>query len=824
MREDLEELGRFMVEAEVEGYGEEEGRRGRLVARKYPNGQSNPTYLVECVDREDGRVRGKWVLRRKPDGKLLPSAHAVDREFAFQRALRASNVPVATVHAYCEDARVVGSSFYLMEHCEGEIWKDPRLPNCSPPRRERIYHELARSLARLHSVDASRLPDVPKSTSRGGRPRASYGLRTLRRWKMQYLASCAAVREDPLKNMMFLAKYLQDRAPNLAADDREIILHGDFRLDNIICDRRTDEVRAILDWELATVGTRDQALADVAYCCLPYYLPPTVLAIQTLTKFCKESGDLVLDRPQGVPSLEEFLSTYNAHLEAGGARVDGLVESHQWRWFVCLALFRVAAILAGVGSRAKAGNASAKNASVVGSRKVVSGVIDTAIALIELGDVGEDDGLRFELLKHRARIFCKKVHAIEDVLVEHESSSERWTPHPVVEKLKVAARGTGLWNCFLSKDLVQEARKKLEAGGLVLTEENWFQLLGPGLSNRKYMEIAEIMGKYPFSIEVFNCNAPDTGNMEVLIRHGTPDQCREWLLPLLRGEIRSCFAMTEPNVASSDATNVSATVERRGGEVVVNGLKWWITGAMHPRCKICLFLGKEKRAGAGKRSSHSQHTIVLLPMSSPGLKVVKPLDVMGFEDPPYGHAEVSFRDVTVPSANIIHKPGKGFEVAQSRLGPGRLHHCARAIGIAERALEIALERARKRVVFGSPIATKGGFLNDLAQVRLGVDQARLLVEAAASILDKGEEEGANPTSLRYVRMALAQAKVVAPKVCLEAIDFAMQVHGAAGMSSKITILPQLWSHARTLRIADGPDAVHLSTISKLEIKTQRAKL
>ena len=288
MELDVASLSRFLSRSGVPGY------HGKgLVATKYPNGQSNPTFLVEEVDAA-GRVLGRWVLRRKPMGVLLPSAHAVDREFAFQRALRPAGVPVPLVHALCEDDSIIGSSFYVMEHCEGTIWKDPRLPECSPGRRGKIYGELARGLAKLHAVDASSLEGLPRSagkrsSSSGG---LGYGLRTLRRWKKQYLASCAAVREDPLDNMLYLAKYLEARVPapsSSGADRRECILHGDFRLDNCICAGGSDEIKAILDWELATVGTRDQALADVAYCCLPYYLPPTVLAIQTLTVFCKET-------------------------------------------------------------------------------------------------------------------------------------------------------------------------------------------------------------------------------------------------------------------------------------------------------------------------------------------------------------------------------------------------------------------------------------------------------------------------------------------------------------------------------------------------------
>ena len=795
---------------------------------KFSNGQSNPTYLVS-------QGETCWVLRRKPPGYLLPSAHAVEREYAFQKALKdaRTNLPVPQVFVLCEDPGVIGSSFYMMEHLDGVIYKNPKLPGQPGAKRRKLFMECAKQLAILHSIDAGKLniPTILNNARKPNSSTSSYGLRTLRRWKKQYLASCTAVREEPLRNMIFLSEFLEQHAPKRFQDKKLCILHGDFRMDNIIFRAETDEVMGVLDWELATVGTRDQALADVAYACLPYYLPPTVKAIQTLTRFSDgDSGDLALDLPPGTPTLQEFLDVYCKSLnQFSGYKVISspaaeLVESHEWRWFVCLALFRVAGILAGVGSRAKAGNASALDASVVGSRKVVSQIIDTAIELIKAELMTEDDRkMRCEFLVHKARIFIQNhMPKAERVLLEHASTERKWEPHPLVEKLKTVAKDTGLWNCFLSQDLVQQARSKLEQGGIQLSNREWTKLLGPGLSNREYMDIAELMGLYPWSSEIFNCSAPDTGNMEVLIRYGTPDQCVQWVLPLLRGEIRSCFAMTEPKVASSDATNISCPVRREGKVVTCQGLKWWITGAMHPKCDVCLFLGKDTEA----KGRHDSHTLVLLPMNTNGLKVVRPLDVMGFEDPPFGHAEMSFDNVQVPIENIIHKPGKGFEVAQSRLGPGRLHHCARAIGIGERAIALALERAHARKVFGAPIAKHGGFLQKLAQVRMEIDQARLLVENGATMLDKSEEstKHGNPTRQRYVRMALAQAKVRAPLACLEAIDFAMQVHGATGMSSRLTILPHLWAHVRTLRVADGPDDVHLSTISKLEIKNFRSKL
>ncbi|KAG0502638.1 hypothetical protein HPP92_002710 [Vanilla planifolia] len=317
------------------------------------------------------------------------------------------------------------------------------------------------------------------------------------------------------------------------------------------------------------------------------------------------------------------------------------------------------------------------------------------------------------------------------------------------------------------------------------------------------------MGRSVWAPQIFNCGAPDTGNMEVLLRYGTKEQQQQWLIPLLEGKIRSGFAMTEPNVASSDATNIECSISRRGDSYVINGRKWWTSGAMDPRCKILIVMGKTNFSAA----KHKQQSMILVDINSPGVCIKRPLLVFGFDDAPHGHAEVLFENVRVPAENILLGEGRGFEIAQGRLGPGRLHHCMRLIGAAERGMQLMVERALQRKVFGKMIAEHGSFLSDIAKCRIEIERTRLLVLEAADQLDRHGNKKA--------RGILAMAKVAAPNMALQVLDLAMQVHGAAGLSSD-TVLSHLWATSRTLRIADGPDEVHLGTIAKLEI--QRAKL
>ena len=377
--------------------------------------------------------------------------------------------------------------------------------------------------------------------------------------------------------------------------------------------------------------------------------------------------------------------------------------------------------------------------------------------------------------------FDQFVYPNEQRYYQEVAAGDRWQPTHLVEELKAAARSAGLWNLFLPAS----AR-------------------GAGLTNTEYAPLCEIMGRVLWAPEVFNCSAPDTGNMEALERYGTPAQKAQWLEPLLAGTIRSAFCMTEPDVASSDATNIESSIVRDGDHYVVNGRKWWSSGAGDPRCRIFIVMGKSDPNAA----RHAQQSMLLVPRDTPGVKIVRHLPVFGYDDAPHGHMEVDFENVRVPQANILLGEGRGFEIAQGRLGPGRIHHCMRLIGLAERALEKMCVRVKSRTTFGKPVAERTVTLERIAESRIMINQARLLTLKAAYMMDTVGNKAA--------RAEIAMIKVAAPAMACTVLDWAIQAHGAAGVCDDFG-LAQAYAHARTLRLADGPDEVHRNQIGKLEL-------
>ncbi|XP_062335811.1 acyl-CoA dehydrogenase family member 11 [Osmerus eperlanus] len=729
---------------------------GTLNVRQYSAGQSNPTFLIHTPSES-------YVLRKKPPGMLLSGAHKVDREYRVQKALFSTGFRVPQPLLHCTDAGVIGTEFYLMEHVKGRMFRDLRLPGVSAAERAALYVAAVEVLASLHSIDPATLGLEDYGKGPG------YCRRQVTTWTKQYKA--AAHKEIPA--MDELSDWLMSNLPS--NDNEASLVHGDFRLDNLIFHPTEARVIAVLDWELSTTG---QPLSDLAYFLMPHYWPSSLNLLSTMGS---------LRGVEGVPTPKDLISIY--------CRCRGIPASlPQLNFYLALSIFKVAGIAQGVYARHLLGNASATNAAQFGHSVEPLAKVGLQIATSPSRSPHADSMLFLQTAKGQAVLqqvkdFMRQqvLPAQEEVRVfysKHANSPQRWHTPQVIEDLKGKAREAGLWNLFLPSAC--------------------------GLTQLDYAHIAEETGRCLYAPEVFNCQAPDTGNMEVLHMYGTEEQKKAWLQPLLQGEIRSCFCMTEPDVASSDATNMACTLQRDGDCFVIQGRKWWSSGAGNPNCKVAIVMCRSKTLDANNR--HADHSMILVPLSAPGVNLIRPLTVFGQDDAIHGgHFEIHFDNVRVPSSNIILGEGRGFEIAQGRLGPGRLHHCMRAVGLAEWALELLCQRAANRNTFGKKLYQHEVVAHWIAECRLSIEQTRLLTLSAAHALDT--------LGSRAARKQIAMIKVAAARMACEVTDCAIQVHGGAGVSDDFP-LAQMYAYARTLRIADGPDEVHLSSIARLELRDQ----
>lgn len=733
---------------------------------QFNGGQSNPTFYLNYNGLE-------LVLRKKPFGKLLAGAHAIDREYTIISALKKVNFPVPEPILYCSDSSIIGTEFYLTKFIQGRIFRDPLLPGLMPEERNQIYLELVKVLSQLHSYDIKALELESFAKNKKG-----YYMRQIETWSRNYKASETS-RIEPMENLM---DWLPKNIP-IGTENVLTICHGDYRIENIIFHETEPRILAVLDWELSTLG---HPYSDLGYTCLGYHLPKSKRAIfPSLGRFDQGTS--------GIPSEKVLIKEY--------CRVKGLdwrdlmgPEDRFWRFYLSFALFRLAGIGQGVYKRSLQGNASSANARYFDKITIVIATkgweLANPITKIKGPNVTDLFGFS-EICKEIQR---KLISFMEEEIYPNErlffsqikkEPELRWKVIPaIMEELKLKAKKAGLWNLFLPSE-------------------------GHKLSVFEYANLCETIGRSVLAPEVFNCSAPDTGNMEVLHLYGNKEQQDKWLKPLLNGDIRSCFAMTEPKVASSDATNIETSIikDPKDSEYyLINGRKWWISGAGDPRCKLAIVMGRTPNI---KKPPHEQQSMILVPFDTPGVIRIRPLTVLGYDDAPFGHWELLFNNVRVHKSNLLLEEGKGFEIAQGRLGPGRIHHCMRLIGLAERSLETMCIRAANRTAFGKLLKDHGTVMSHIAQSRIEIDQARLLTLYAAKCIDN--------FGTKKARKEIAGIKVVAPNMALRVIDRAIQVHGGGGLSEDF-MLATAFSYARTLRIADGPDDVHERSIARMEMQ------
>ena len=749
-----------------------------LSASRFSAGTSNPTYLI------DG-CKTRLVVRRKPYGPLLKGAHQVDREYKVTSELYKLNYPVARPYCYCDDKSVIGSEFYVSQFVPGRVFHDSSLSGLPIEQRTQVYSSLVDVLSKLHEIDVSKYPSLTSlaSSSKANTP---YMERQIKSWYQNFTQSLVTDNyEENTKLLMDkLNSYLLQNVPR---QKKTCLVHGDFKLDQVIIHETEPRVICVLDWELVTLG---DPLADFAYMCGSFMLPPGIDGL--LSSPYQKNGEAT----PGVPTLDSLLFLYSSK--------SGLIPSAKdWNVYQSYVCFRIACIIQGILGRLARGTSFATNPNLRPS--VVTAFAFRAAECVGLTKAEISLSLRTlapsipplspratgfltTLLKFmKDNVYGENEERFEREMREQTLKNKRFGAIPsIVEELKLKAKKEGLWNLFLP---------------------DW-----SGISNRDYATLAEIMGRNLWIAECFNCQFPDTGNMETLHLFGNKNQNETWLEPLKQGKIRSAFVMTEPGVASSDAVQLKTRIERNDSSKTykINGSKWWISGAGDPRCKVFLVLGdtsinlpEEERK---KVQRHRRHSIVIVPVNTPGVKIKTPMTAYGYDDAPFGHFEVDFVDVIVPQENLLKEEGAGFEIAQARLGPGRIHHCMRTIGLAQRALELIVHRMRTRTVqAGTPLEKLGSLRAEIADLRIQVEQARLLVLRAATAMD---EVGA-----KNARALISMCKVQVPKAALAVIDRGIQIHGAVGMSHQFP-LASWFVRTRTVRFMDGPDASHLEVIAK----------